>query len=68
MTIMLYKAIRTIVLAAILTASMFGVAAGCNQKDKTDNGENDMTTTTPRIPQIDAMLPVKTETATFALG
>jgi hypothetical protein len=65
---LLDKTISTIVMAAILTTFLVGVAAGCNQKDKTDNGENDMTTTTPRIPPIDALLPVKMETATFALG
>lgn len=52
----------------MLTATVAGVSAGCNTNSKVINGENNMTITAPKIPPIDMIAPVKTETATFALG
>ena len=52
----------------MLTSAVTGVSAGCNTNNKANIGENNMTTTAPKIPPIDMIAPVKTETATFALG
>jgi hypothetical protein len=43
------------------------VSAGCNTNHKVNNGENGLMAISPKIPPIDMLAPVKTETATFAL-
>jgi hypothetical protein len=58
---------RFILMVIMLTPFLAGVSAGCNTNE-VNNGENNMTTTAPRIPLIDVIAPANTETATFALG
>jgi len=65
---MLNKTIGIIVLVIILATVVAGIRVGCNKKSNLNKGENNMTTTAPKIPPIDTIMPVKTETATFALG
>jgi hypothetical protein len=65
---MVNRTVRFILLLIMLTTFVGGVSVGCNKKDYVRNGENNMTTTMPRIPPIDTIMPVKFEAATFALG
>ena len=65
---MVNRTIRFMLLVIMLTTVVAGVSVGDNKKDYVDNGENKMTATSPRIPPIDTIIPVKLETATFALG
>jgi hypothetical protein len=52
------------ILGAFLSSSLIG----CNKKDKTMGVGNNRIVPDIGIPAIDASAPVKTETATFALG
>ena len=56
--------VTTIIFIAIMT----WFSAGCSQGKQVINGDNNIATTAKGIPAIDMLLPVKTETATFALG
>jgi hypothetical protein len=53
-----------IMLAAIIT----GVSFGCKKNNKIMNGADNITMAITKIPPIDTLVPVKKETATFALG
>jgi hypothetical protein len=59
--------IRFTLLIIMLTAALAGVAAGCNNGNHVNIGDNNMTTES-RIPPIDTIKPAKVETATFAMG
>ena len=65
---MLNRTIRLILLVIILTTVVAGVNVGCNKRNKVTIGEYNMAATALKIPPIDTLVPVKTETATFALG
>ena len=62
------KSIGIILMVTILTAIITGAGFGCNNSNKATGGADNMTTAIPKIPPIDKVAPVKTETATFALG
>jgi hypothetical protein len=62
------KFIGTILIVIILTAIITGVSSGCGRENQVMDGNNNMITTTPKLPSIDTAAPAKTETATFALG
>jgi hypothetical protein len=65
---MVNKSIGIILMVMIITAIITAAGFGCNKSDKGMNGADNMTTAIPKIPPIDKVAPVKTETATFALG
>jgi hypothetical protein len=65
---MISKAIGIILLGITLTAIVAGVSSGCGKENQVMDGVNNMTATTLKLPPIDTVAPVKTETATFALG
>jgi peptide-methionine (S)-S-oxide reductase len=65
---MISKAIGIIFIGITLTAIVAGVSSGCGKKNHFIDGVNNMTPTTLKLPPIDTVAPVKTETATFALG
>jgi hypothetical protein len=65
---MVNKAIGIILLGIMLTVIFAGANSGCGKENGVMNSENNISITTPTIPPIDTAAPVKTETATFALG
>jgi hypothetical protein len=65
---MVNKSIGIILMVIILTAIITGISFGCKKNNKVLNGADNMTMAIPKIPPIDKVVPVKTETATFALG
>jgi hypothetical protein len=65
---MVNKAIGMILLGTMLIAIVTGIYSGCGKENRIMNRENNTTITTPAIPPIDTVVPVKIETATFAFG
>jgi hypothetical protein len=65
--------LKTITIIAVLGVLTIGAAfslslTGCNREDNQVNPKNDTRLSEAAIPAIDAAAPIKTETATFALG
>ena len=65
---MVNKSIGIMLMVIMLTAIITGVSFGCKKDNKVINGADNMTMAIMKIPPIDTLVPVKTETATFALG
>jgi hypothetical protein len=63
------KATIVVVLGVLILGAVFiSSLVGCNKEDETMGVTNDGLVPNEGIPAIDASAPVKTETATFALG
>jgi hypothetical protein len=65
---MVNKVIGIILLGIMITVIFAGANSGCGKENSVMNSENNISTTSRAIPPIDTAAPVKTETATFALG
>ena len=65
---MVNKSIGIILMIIILTSIFTGVSFGCKKNNKIMNEADNFTMAITKIPPIDTLVPVKKETATFALG
>jgi hypothetical protein len=65
---MIKKVIGNISTVILLTAIIAGVSSGCGRESQVMDENNNMITTTLKLPPIDKEIPAKTEIATFALG
>ena len=65
----LKKATTVAVLGVFILGAVFSASlVGCNREDEAMGAKNDGLVPKGDIPAIDASAPVRTETATFALG
>jgi len=62
------KSIGIILMVIMLTTIITGVSLGCKKNNKVMDGADNITMAITKIPPIDTLVPIKTETATFALG
>jgi hypothetical protein len=62
------RSVWIILICIMLTTIITVVNSGCSNEYQVMDGVNNMKITNPTIPPIDTVVPVKTETATFALG
>lgn len=61
--------IRRLILAGIILAVMPAAAiAGCSRESEVMDPLKEVVKNTPALPDIDTAAPLRTETATFALG
>ena len=65
---MVNKSIGIILMVVMLAAIITGVSFSCKKSNKIMNGADNITMAITKIPSIDTLVPVKKETATFALG
>ena len=65
----LRKATTVVILGVFILGAIFSSSlVGCNKEDEAMGAKNDGLVPKGDIPAIDASAPVRTETATFALG
>ena len=65
---MVNKSIGIMLMVIMLTAIITGVSFGCKKNNKVMDEADNITMAITKIPSIDTLVPVKKETATFALG